>query len=283
MRWTALLLFLTSSLFAQEEGLLVVFRDSAAEAYTSGGKGKAERAIAALGEKGGARSVDAIATFIRDGFKAEDELRADQIKVEKRGFTAYASVERVQRELDHLAHRESAGATGLGPQITAREHKLRELNKTVEGAKSQTMRLARMQDTMIKQRERCVIATCKILARLKPKELVFAIGLLRRALDIDKANQSLFLVRTLRASGRKEASPALLEVFSHPKAAVPVRIEAASAVAQLKDANSTRDLIARLKKEPAFDNKRVLHAFGMAAKKRIADLDAASEWARTLK
>ena len=183
------------------------------------------RAIESLGEKGGVRSAQAIAEFVREGFKTEDEVRAARLKLQKGGLAAYKSMERVQRELDHLAHRESAGATGLGPQITAREHKLRNLEKRLETAKSQTLRTVATQDAVIAQRERCAAALKKILGRLKPDQLAATVGALRRALDVDVAAQTLLLVRVLRESGRKEVSPSLLEVFSHPKAAEQVKIE----------------------------------------------------------
>jgi len=283
MRCALVLLIFVVPTWASEETLLHEFKIARADPFSPRGKSKMDRAIASLAKDGGVKSVAVLADFLRETHKAETEERARRIEIQRRGRVAHSSTEQIKRELEHLRHRENAGATGLGPQINARTEKMRSMESAVETAKIDSMRSFEIQGQIWKKRESSAHACALILARLKPDETVTAIGSLRKALDVDQREPALLLVRVLRESKRKEAAGPLLEVFSHPKADTAGRASAACAIPSLGDGNATRQLVKRLQLEKQFDSARVLHALGLAAHRRFADLDEAAKWAATLK
>ena len=283
MRRIAILLLSASPLLASETVLLHTFKEASADAYSAGGKARMERAMENLAEKGGTKSAAALARFIKQTLAAEDAARADRVAIEKRGWAAHIGIKRLKKELGHLRHRESAGATDLGPDIESREHQLVKLQKILASAMADTSREVRRQESMIAQRERATVACTKILARLEPDLYAIALSSIRSTLDIDDRDESLLLVRMLREAHRKQSASPLLDIFSHPKALPATRTEAACAVASLAEGRSTRQLIEWLRKSPSVEHKRVLHTLSLAARRKLADLDAAAEWAKTLK
>ena len=283
MRRIAILFLSTSPLLASETVLLHTFKEASADTYSGGGAARMQRAIENLSEKGGAKSAAALTRFIKQTLEAEDKTRADRIAVEKRGWAAHIGSKRLKKELGHLRHRESAGATDLGPQIESRENQLAKFQEILATAMSDTTREVRRQESMIAQRERATVACTKILARLEPDLYALALSSIRSTLDIDHRDESLLLVRMLREANRKQSASPLLAIYSHPKALPAARAEAACAVAMLGDGRSTRELIERLRKDESIDRKRLVHLFSLAAKRKLADLDAAAEWAKTLK
>lgn len=283
MRLIAILLILSSALLASEKVLLHTFQEASADAYSPAGKTRMQRAIEELGSKGGEASAKALAHFIRRSLTDVDAARTERVVIEKRGWKAHAGIKRLKKELDHLHHRESAGATDIGPQIAARQTRLVAMKKALDLAKRNTLRVMKLQDMMIKQRERAAIACASILRRLDPEQFANVLVTLRSTLDVDNRDESLLLVRMLRASQRKQAAAPLLDIFSHPKTIEGARIEAACAVAALSEGRSTRELIDRVRKDENFARARVMHALSLAARRKLKDLDAASEWAKTLK
>ena len=283
MRRIAILLLSASPLLASETVLLHTFKEASADAYSAGGATRMQRAIENLAEQGGDKSAAALTRFIKQTLQAEDKTRAGRIAIEKRGWAAHVGIKRLKKELGHLRHRESAGATDLGPQIESRKNQLAELKELFASAMSETTREVRRQESMIAQRERATVACTKILARIEPDLYALALSSIRSTLDIDHRDESLLLVRILREAKRKQSASPLLDIYSHPKALPAARAEAACGVAVLADGHSTRQLIERLRKDDSIDRKRVLHLLSLAARRKLADLDAAAEWAKTLK
>jgi len=283
MRCALVLLIFVVPTWASEQALLHEFKIARADPFSPRGKSKMDRAIARLAEGGGVKSVGVLADFLHETIKAETEERARRIEIQRRGRVAHSSKEQIKRELEHLRHRENAGATGLGPQINARNEKMRGMESALESAKRDSIRSFEIQGQIWKKRESSAAACVLILARLKPGEAVAAIGSLRKALDVDQREPALLLVQILRKSKRRESAAALLEVFSHPKTETAGRASAACAIPSLGDANATRQLVKRLQLDKQFDQTRVLHELGLAAHRRFADLDEAAKWAATLK
>jgi len=287
MRLVALLLILSAFVFAGEEALLHAFKIAREDPFSPRGRARMGRAIEAVSKGGGVRCVAALADFLRVAEEAETKVRKDRIEVERSGRVAHSGMAQVKRELEHLRHRESAGAIGLGPQISARVDKLQSMEAALETAKHETRRYSLTQAEIFRAREASVVACAAILARLKPDDVTTAIGSLRKSLDVDSHAQVLLLVRVLRSSKRKEAGSALLEVFSHPKTGAAGRTAAGCAIAFVGDPNATRQLIKRLRQDAAsdksLDRSRIMHEIGLAARQRFEDLDAAAKWAATLK
>jgi hypothetical protein len=214
-------------------------------------------------------------------------VRAERLDVETRGRLAYSGIEQIKRELEHLRAREKAGATDVGPKIEARAAKLEGMEQAVTTAKSETYRLALIQEEISTKRLAAVVACARILSRIEAEELAVAVGSLRKSLEVDDSEQVLLLVRILRESKRKETAGALLEVFSHPKTSAAGRTAAACAIAFLAEPDATRLLVRRLQKDAAaekpMDRARILHELGLAARQRFTDFDAAAKWSETLK
>lgn len=287
MRRAAALLILSALVLAGEDAILHAFKVAREDPFSPRGRARMDRAIAALAKDGGPKSVPALADFLREADGTERDLRKERLAVQKRGRVAHIGMEQVTRELEHLRHRETAGATGLGPQITARADKLRAMEMTLDDAKKETIRLIRIQNEIVKKRESSTLALIGILRRLDEKDLGAAISALRKSLAVDSHDQVLLLIRVLRESNRRPAAPALLEVFSHPKTGSADKTSAACAIAHLAEPATTRLLIERLRVDGAAveeaERARILHALGMAAKQRFKDLDAAAKWAADLK
>jgi len=283
MRRLAILLLSASPLLASETVLLHTFKEASADAYSAGGATRMQRAIENLAEQGGDKSAAALTRFIKQTLQAEDKTRVGRIAIEKRGWAAHVGIKRLKKELGHLRHRESAGAPDLGPQIESRENQLAELKEVLASAVSETTREVKRQESMIAQRERATVACTRILARIEPDLYALALSSIRSTLDIDHRDESLLLVRILREAKRKQSASPLLDIYSHPTAPPATRAEAACGVAVLADGRSTRQLIERLRKDDSIDRKRVLHLLSLAARRKLADLDAAAEWAKTLK
>jgi len=297
MRRAALLLFCCVPLLASEEVLLHSFKVAREDPFSPQGRARMDRAIASMGEEGGVQSAVAIADFLRTTYVEETDVRAERIETERRGRTAHNGIEQVERELKHLRARENAGATDVGPKITARQDKLVSMQEAIKLAKIETYRLLRIHEEIFRKRDASALASTRILSRLKPAEVATAVGALRKSLEVDQPDQVLALVRILRGSKRKETAGALVEIFSHPKTGPSGRTVAACAIAFLKDPESTRALIRRLNQKPAtnaatdaqtgsgdsVDRARILHALGLAAQQRFKDFAAAAKWAETLK
>jgi len=283
MRCLVLPLILAVSANAGEEALLHVFKVAREDAYSPRGKARMDRAIEGLAKGGGVQSVIALGEFLRESQRLETKLRKERLIVQRRGRVAYTGIEQVKRELEHLRHRENAGATGLGPQITARIEKQRSMERALESAKTETVRSIRRQDEVVGKRNAGVEACSRILSRLSPDEVRTAIGSLRKSLDVDEDEPVLLLVRMLRRSKRKEAASALLEVLSHPKTGAAGRTSAACAVAYLVEPITTRQLVERMRQDKLLDQKLILHELGLAARQRFKNLDEAAKWAATLK
>lgn len=268
---------------ADEKASLEIFADARRDPYSASGRGRMERAITLLSKDGNVESIRALGVFLQGTFLDAAQLLLDLREIQRVGRVAHDDAGRIGRELEHLRQRERAGATGLGPQIAKREELVVTNARVLEEAKAKTARVERVLDVIDRQRLVTAEACTTILVRADPKAFPRTIAALRSTLVVDQRGPSLFLVHALRRSKRVEASAALLEVFSHPKTLVQVKVEAGCAIATLGDKSSMRELVKRLARVKSLDKnspgqKRVLHALSRAAGKKLATLDEASTW-----
>ena len=273
-----LVLLVATAARADEKALIEILNDAMRDPYGPSGRGGMERALKRAEKEGGPATVRVLAKFIQATFNDETAMKDEMRGIKKKGRVAFEDIERLKREIAHLKHRESAGATGLGPQITKREVSLRSAAETLELAKNDTFRLDRLSDVLRAQRDLAASGCSTILSRLDSKMFAQGVAGMRSEIVVEHRDPSLLVVHMLRRSGKPDASSALLEIFSHPKTQVEVRVEAACAVASLRDKESMRTLVDRLLVDKAIEKKRILHALSRAAGKKLATLDDAKTW-----
>ena len=237
-----------------------------------------QRAIAAVEREGGAASLAVVGRYIHDTFVEGAKIlaRIDGIKI--KGREAFKAIDRLARELEHLRHRQQSGATGLGPEIDAREAEMSRARREFDEAKQNTNTLAKLYEQLEQNRESSARACTTILARLPAAQTDEGIRGLRSALEVSSPGESLLLVRILRLSKRAECCAALLEIVSHPQSPAPTRVEAACAVAALGDRDSLRSLLARIDGKDEVATKRVLHSLSRRARRKLDTLDDANKW-----
>jgi hypothetical protein len=268
--------------FADEKQALEEFAKARQDPVSAAGRGRMAQATERLAKEGGAASVAVLGGFISDSDVAGAKLLLELREIKKRGALAVVDVDKYGRQIEQLHFRKQSGTTGLDPEIEACEAKLRRAGDVFEGVKAKASSLGRLYEQHQAARAACASACVEVLKRVPAKQVAAAADSLRAKLDVASEPQSLLVVWILRQAKRVEASSALLEIYSHPKSAARVRIEAACAVAALGDLDSIRTLVGRLAghlgSADEADRKRILHALSLAARQRLASLDDAKAW-----
>ncbi|MEM8883455.1 MAG: hypothetical protein AAGD14_05270 [Planctomycetota bacterium] len=282
MRAIGLLLLLAAPVLADDAALRKELTEAREGAFTIGGRARMMRAVELVREKGGAAALEPTAMFIRDTFVWNARTQKSLMEIKSEGATIFRRIEETKRELDQLQQRRRAGATGLEVDIRRRTERLKKDRADFDRIVGETRVIGQEFDAMLALRERAARACEAILVRIDAAQLAPAVAALRRIFAIDDATSSLMLVRLLRQSKRAEVSTTLLEMHAHPKLPPAAKVEAACAIASIGVPADMRVLLARLDAEPAQVRTRVLHALSRTARRKLASIDEAKTWAKSL-
>ena len=284
MRYVPFLLLLAAAAAADESFAtdVKVFERARVRIAKPGAQAEVVGAIERLLESGRAEAVRHLADFIVQTFQEEADTFQAIRTAQAKGASAYERHTVLEREIRDFKLKERAGDRTAGPEIEKRrrEHKKRmreftEITQEVE-------RLTRFIDFVRDVREKLVKGTAQVLSKQEGAEESGAFGALRQTFDIADAEQVLFLIRILGASGKVSAEPHLIEILQHPKTVPAARQEAMYAMVPTLTRKGGRTLIGIARENPDNTGRHAMHALGLAAKRHLNGVDEASKFVEGL-
>jgi len=285
MRAMLLLLVLAATVFGepQIETALRRLNEVRVDALAPGARARVFPAIEKVSETGDVRGVAPLAVFMVEVILSEAKVEEAVRATTRRGAVAYERMQALDKEMVHLKMRQQAGAPDVGPKIEERKAEHARQRRIFEEVQQDVDRFDRSITLATDMREK-LVAALVVLVKVLPADKV-QVGLvgLRQALDVTDRLQSLYLVRILRASGRREATSHLIDVLTHTKVPTATRRAAASALAAAGDREAVKALIALWERDPDGLGAHVRHVLSLAARRDLATLATAREWAATLK
>jgi len=285
MRPIALLLLLAAAASAQDPFTATLERfekEGGARTLEPGAQTNVNAAVEDLVATGDVRAVTPLLQQLVATYERERILFKSVKEAQKVGADSVERATEVERELEFLRLKENAGDLSVGPEIQKRVDEQKKLARVFEEQRGATMRIDRAIAFVRDLREKLLVGCAQVLKGLEGGTLESGLGNARQALDLADRDQALVLVRVLRMSGAKQAEPHLLFILAHPKVDGAVLRAAQYAVAPLMTRRGAETLLRVWERDPEGRGKHARHAMSMAAKKKLADLEAARAWVESL-
>ncbi len=283
MRPIAILLLVAAATAAQDRfaETLKRFQKAAAGLAEPGAPAKVNPAVEELIATGDVRAVKPLLGLLVATYETEAGLFQTVTELQKRGADAVERATTLEKELEFLRLKEKAGDASAGPEIEKRAAEYDEKMRLFDHVRGESVRLGRMIDFVRDVRDKLADGCAQVLKGLEGDQRTVGLNNARQVLDIADREQALFLVRVLRMSGLKEAESHLLEVFSYPKVDDAVLRAAQYALAPVMTRRGAEMLLAIWERDPEGRGRHARHALSLAAKKNLADLEAARAWVKT--
>jgi hypothetical protein len=284
MRPIAILLLVAAAVSAEDPftAALERFERAVAKAAQPEAQATVDPAVAALVATGDVRAVKPLLSFLVTTFLLEDGLRKVDREARQREADATERIKTLDTEIGFLHLKEKAGDKSVGPEIRKRIEEHGRQLRVSEEARGEKARLGRTIGFVRGVREKLADGCARILKGLAEDQVAAGLDGARQVLDPANREQALFLVRVLRGSGAKQAEPHLLEVFAQPQVDDAVLRAVQYAIAPVMTRRGADVLLEVWARDPNGRGKHARHALSLAARRNLADLEAARAWAKSL-
>lgn len=279
MRCAVLLLFLSTAAVAEDHFPtdLAAFNGVKDLLTTYNGKDRIYPALDKLIAGGDARAVEHLARYLVHTITVEDTTRVATRKVERQGGEAQDDIETIDKRVGEIAPRLDAGDRSVEPEFKKLMERRKRAARVAEQAGRKVEGLRRTLFFLIDMRTKIATGLAKLLHGLEGEQLTGALAQLHKTFDVAEPRQAKFLVEILRESRLPDVAGDLIAVIDHPKVEPEVRMSAVVALGRIRTVQAYAALV-RIAEHDETTRAQILHALGMAARRRFEDLKQAKAW-----
>jgi hypothetical protein len=284
MRPIALLLLITAAASAQDPfaATLERFEKAAARTPEPGAHAQINAAVEDLVATGDVRAVQPLLQQLVATYERERILFKLVAATQKAAADAAERATAIERELGFFRLKENAGDPSAGPTIEKLVDEQKKQVRVIEETRGDVSRADRTITFVRDLREKLLVGCVQVLKGLEGEALEAGLGTARQVLGVADRDRALVLVRVLRTSGAKQAESHLLDVLANLKVDGAVLRAAQYAVVPLMTRRGAETLLRVWERDPEGRGKHARHAMSLAAKKNLADLEAARAWVESL-
>lgn len=262
---------------------LRAFERARGKTLEPGAHAKVNPAVEDLIATGDVRAVTPLLKYLVETFVFETYLFEQSKQIQKKGAAAFDRMRDIDRELTFLRLKEKAGDETVGPEIERRLDGRRKQKQIFERMQQETTRATRAINFVRRLRDKVVEGSASILRGLSGPQADAGLVAARRALDVAKREQALYLVIVLRDSQLPQAEGHLLDVIAHPKADAAVLRAAQFALSRNMTRKGAEVLVRLWEQDPKGSGESARHVLSLVARKKLESVQEARAWAATLK
>jgi hypothetical protein len=280
MRPIAPVLLLLAVASAQDPFAAVLerFEKAVTQTLKPEGHAKVDPAVDELVATGDVRAIEPLLRQLVATYEREDTLYKALRDVQRSGAEAGERATELDEELGFLRLKEQAGDASVGPKIRKILDEQEKLARVFHDTREATVRLEHTVTFVQELREILLKGCARVLNGLKGEKFAAGLESLRRSLDLANRDQALVMVRLLRMSATTQAEPQLLDILADEKADGAVLRAAQYALAACMTRRGAETLLRIWERDPEGRGKHARNALSLAAKRNLADLEAARAW-----
>jgi len=264
------------------EKQLEAFAEACKSTLEPGAQSRIYPVLEVLAGSGDARAVEPLASCVVQTLAQEAEVIEAQQKAQLDIAKSNRRGQVLAKELDLLTLKEKAGDRTVGPAIQKHREELEEQERSLELLRALNVQLSRTATFLRELREKAAAGATTVLAAQRGEQVAAGLAGLRRALDVTKSEQGLFLVRILEATRVAGVEDELVAILGDERAAAPVRRAAVYALASCLGPRGASALLRLWEEDPDGEGIAARHVLALVAHRQLPDLESARAWVATL-